>query len=174
MTNQCCPSCGNEVIPNVGSQDCDYLIIEEFPELILPTPAMVSKYQHDEWTPKKILINELSKVNMVVQQFRIVSVYPHECMDGMPTENCYNWGMEQAIGECVGKKGIVVMGTNLCKFFTGYELKQVQGLSGVPSQYLPDNDIPRVFLPTLRSIYSTGAGEMHIGLQRFANSLQGE
>lgn len=172
MTQQYCPACGEEVVMSSGSQDCDYLIVEEFPELCLPTPAMVSKWQKEEWTPKKILSSELAKVDMVIQQFRIVSAYPHlPPANGQPLENCYNFGLEQVMGECFGKKGVIVLGGNLCKTFTGYELKQVQGLSNVPSQYLPDGDIPRVFLPTIRSIYSTGAGEFSLGLQRFVQQL---
>jgi len=171
---QYCPACGEEAILPTGSNDCDYLIIEEFPELVIPTPAVGSRWQKDEWTPKKILVNELVKVGMVWQQFRIVSVYPHlPPSDGQPLENCYNFGMEQSISECAEKKGVIVLGGNLCKYFTGYELKQVQGLSGVNSKYIPSDEI-RMFLPTIRSIYSTGAGEVGIGLSRFAKQLQGE
>lgn len=170
-----CPACGNEVVPNLNSPDCDFLLIEEFPELILPAPAMVSKYQKDEFTPKKILVSELAKVGMVLQQFHVVSVYPHlPPEDGMPLENCYNWGLEQAIAGAYGKKGVIVLGGNLCKTFTEYELKPVQGLSGVHSQYLPDEDVARVFLPTIRTVYSVGAGEIAIGLQRFAQQVGAE
>jgi hypothetical protein len=44
-------------------------------------------------------------------------------------------------------------------------------LSGVNSQYLPDNDVPRVFLPTLRSIFVSGAGEFGLGLRRFVSQI---
>ena len=167
-----CPSCGDEVCLPLNSQECEFIIIEEFPELVLPAPAFQSKYARDEWTPKKILGRELAKVGMVWQQFRIVSVYPHLPPDnGMPNENCYNLGLDWAVNEISSKKGVIVLGGNLCKYFTGYELKQVQGLSSVNSQYIPDGDIPRVFLPTLRSIFVSGAGEFGIGLSRFVEQL---
>ena len=173
MTNQYCPACGEEVIPPLHSPDCEYLIIEEFPEIILPTPAMVSKWQKDEWTPKKILVNELAKIHMVLQQFHVVSVYPHlPPEDGMPLDNCYAFGMEQVRLQMENRKGIIILGGNLCKGMSGYELKQVQGLSGV--DFLFDSDvgnIPRVFLPNIRTIYATGAGEVSLGLKRFANQI---
>ena len=176
MMAQYCPSCGDEVVLSSGNPSCDYLIIEEFPELILPAPSMSyqNRYQKEEWTPKKILANELAKVGMNVQQFYMLSVYPHSDNSPTPNETCYDWGIEQVIERIPEYRGIIILGGNLCKFFTDYELKQVQGLSSVSSQYLPDGDIPRVFLPTLRSIYSTGAGEFRLGLERFVSQLQGE
>lgn len=171
MTTQFCPACGEEVVPTFGSPECDYLLIEEFPELVLPTPSMVSKYQREEWTPKRILGNELTKIGMVIQQFRVVSVYPHlPPVDGQPLENCYNFGFEQILSEVNGKRGIIILGGNLCKSFTKYELKQVQGLSGVVSEFIP-NDVPRVFLSSVRSIYASGAGEFAVGLQRFVSQI---
>ena len=169
-----CPACAEEVVENLNSQDCEYLIIEEFPEIILPTPAMVSKYHKDEWTPKKILVNELAKIHMVLQQFHVVSVYPHlPPEDGMPLDNCYAFGLEQVIKLCEERKGLIILGGNLCKALTVYELKQVQGLSGVPIQLLLGIwDAPRVFLPNIRTIYATGAGEFSLGLKRFAQSIQ--
>ena len=167
-----CPACGDEVIPNSGSEECDYAIVEEFPELIIPTPAMLSKYQREEWSVKKILMNELDKIGMVIQQFRIISVYPHLPPEtGQPNENCYDAGFGRMLEEIQTKKGIIILGGNLCKSMTGYDLKQVQGLSGVESQYLPDTDVPRVFLPTIRTLFSTGSGEMRLGLKRWM-SLQ--
>ena len=169
MTNYC-PACGDEVHLPVNSQECEFLIIEEFPELILPTPAIQSKWAKDEWTPKKILISELAKVGMVWQQFRIVSVYSHLPPDsGMPNENCYNLGFDWAMNEVPSKKGIIVLGGNLCKTLTGYELKQVQGLSNVTWHLVSEQ--PRVFLPTLRSIYVSGVGEFGLGLRRFVEQI---
>ena len=170
---QYCPVCGEEVINPVGSNDCDYLIIEEFSELVLPPPAITSRWQKNDWTPRKILVNELAKVGMVLQQFRIVSVYPHLTPEsGQPNEDCYATGLSFAMDEIHNKLGIIILGTNLCKEFTGYELKQVCGLSNVPYLLGHDTgDMPRVFLPTIRSIYSTGSGEFRIGLQRFVKQL---
>lgn len=170
-----CPACAEEVINPAGSTDCDFIIVEEFPELCLPTPAMGynNAWKREEWTPKKILANELTKIGMVPQQFRIVSVFPHlPPANGMPDENCYNAGLSQAVNEINGKRGVIVLGSNLCKEFTCYDLKKVQGLSGVESQYIPDGDVPRVFLSSVRTIYSVGAGKFRLGLQRFANQLQ--
>ena len=170
-----CPSCVEEVVPNSGSEECDYAIVEEFPELVLPTPAMLSKWSKDEWTPKKMLGNELAKVGMVIQQFRIITVYPHLPPEtGQPNENCYDAGFGRMLEEIQTKKGVIILGGNLCKSMTGYDLKQVQGLSSVESQYLPDGDIPRVFLPTIRTLYSQGAGEFTLGLKRWMSLQLGE
>lgn len=165
-----CPVCAEEVIPNSGSQECNYAIVEEFPELVLPTPAMLSKWSKDEWTPKKIMMNELDKVDMVIQQFRVITVYPHLPPEsGMPDANCYESGFARMVEEVYGKKGVIILGGNLCKRFTGYELKQVQGLSGVHAVY----DIPATFyLPTIRTLYSSGAGEFTLGLKRFVSQLE--
>ena len=172
-----CPSCAEEVIPNSGSQECDYAIVEEFPELVLPTPAMLSKYQRDEWTPKKILMNELDKIGMVIQQFRIITVYPHlPPENGAPNANCYQSGLIRAEEAMTGKKGVIVLGVNLCKLLTNYELKQVQGLSNVE---LRDDCKPypvptMMFLPAIRTLYSSGAGEFTLGLKRWASFQLGE
>lgn len=172
MSPQYCPSCIEEVVPNSGSEECDYAIVEEFPELVLPTPSMQSKFHRDEWTPKKILMNELDKIGMVIQQFRVISVYPHLPPEsGIPIENCYDSGFGRMLSEIQNKKGVIILGGNLCKYMTGYDLKQVQGLSSVESQYLPDSDVPRVFLPTIRTLYSTGGGEFTLGIQRWVSQL---
>ena len=167
-----CPACGEEVVPNSGSEECDYAIVEEFPELVLPTPSMQSKWSKDEFTPKKILSNELAKIGMVIQQFRIITVYPHLPPEsGLPLENCYSSGMSRCLSELEGKKGVIFLGGNLCKYFTNYELKQVQGISGVDFLAGCDvGDMPRVFLPTIRTLYSS-SGEFTLGLKRWA-SLQ--
>jgi hypothetical protein len=166
-----CPSCLEEVVLNTGSEECEYAIVEEFPELVLPTPSMQSKWQKDEFTPKKILINELAKVGMVIQQFRIITVYPHLPPEsGIPIENCYDSGFGRMLSEIQTKKGVIILGGNLCKKFTGYELKQVQGLSGVETTYLPP-EIPVVFLSTIRTLYSVGGGEFTLGLKRWSSQL---
>ena len=168
--SQYCPSCVEEVVPNSGSEECDYAIVEEFPELVLPTPAMLSKWSKDEWTPKKILMNELDKIGMVIQQFRIITVYPHLPPEtGQPNENCYDAGFGRMLEEIQTKKGVIILGGNLCKSMTGYDLKQVQGLSRVDFLMGCDvGDMPRVFLPTIRTLYSSGAGEFTLGLRRWA------
>lgn len=171
MNNQFCPACAEEVINPAGSTDCDYIIIEEFPELCFPTPAMLSRFSRDEWTPKKILSNELAKIGMVPQQFRIVPAYPHPS-SGEQDENCYKFGLSCVGHEMENKKGIIILGSNLCKEMSGYDLKKVQGLSGVDFLLGYDvGDMPRVFLSSVRTIYSVGAGEFRLGLQRFANQI---
>ena len=173
MTNYC-PSCAEEVVPNSGSLECEYAIVEEFPELVLPTPSMQSKWAKDEWTPKKMLMNELDKVGMVIQQFRVITVYPHLPPEsGIPIENCYDSGFGRMLSEIQNKRGVIILGGNLCKKFTGWELKHVQGLSGLQSTYLPI-EIPIVCLPTIRTLYSTGSGEFTLGLKRFVSNLLGE
>ena len=47
MSNYC-PACGEEVVENLNSQDCEYLIIEEFPELVLPCPFYIDSESKDE------------------------------------------------------------------------------------------------------------------------------
>jgi hypothetical protein len=169
---QYCPACGDEVVPNSGSEECDFAIIEELPELVLPTPAMQSKWSKDEWTPKKILSNELDKIGMVIQQFRVIAVYPHTLSQAeVPVDSCYESGFSRMLEEIQRKRGVIILGARLCKEFTGHELKQVQGLSRVESQYLPDANVPRMFLPSIKTIYSTGAGEFRIGLRRFSVQL---
>jgi hypothetical protein len=169
---QYCPACAEEVVLNTGSEECDYAIVEEFPELVLPTPSMQSKWAKDEWTPKKILMNELAKIGMVIQQFRVITVYPHLPPEsGIPIENCYDSGFGRMLEEVQAKKGVIILGGNLCKKFTGWELKQVQGLSRVDNQYLPDSDIPRVFLSTIRTLYSVGCGEFNLGITRWSSQL---
>jgi hypothetical protein len=49
-------------------------------------------------------------------------------------------------------------------------LKHVQGLSGVETTYLPP-EIPVVFLSTIRTLYSVGAGEFSLGLTRWSSQL---
>jgi hypothetical protein len=108
MTSQYCPSCLEEVVLNTGSEECEYAIVEEFPESVLPTPSMQSKWAKDEWTPKKILMNELDKIGMVIQQFRIITVYPHLPPEsGIPIENCYDSGFGRMLSEIQNKKGVI-------------------------------------------------------------------
>lgn len=169
-----CPVCTEEVTNSSGNSDCDYLIIEEFPELVLPPPSANGwQRQKEEWTPRKILVNELAKIGLVIQQFYILSAFPHhQPNNGTPNEQCYDLGLEQVRSAMEGRRGIIILGGNLCKQMTGYELKQVQGLSGVDFLLGWDaGDMPRVFLPTIRSIFSTGAGEFGLGLKRFANQI---
>jgi len=165
-----CPACGDEVVEPIGAPDCDFLIVEEFPELILPEPAMTWK-KKEEWTVKKILASELAKVGMIPAQFRIVSSYPHlPPANGQPNENCWDVGLGWAVDEIPSKSGIIILGGNLCRTFTGYELKQVHGLSEVESEYIP-NDIPRVFMDNIRTIYSKNSGEISLALRRFVSQL---
>lgn len=172
--NQYCPSCGEEVVEGLGNPTNDFLIIEELPDLCLPErPKSQFMRQKDEWTSKKVLNAELGKIGMDIRQFRIVSVYPHLPPEsGIPVENCYNFGLGQVRLEMEGKQGIIIIGGNLCKEMSGFELKQVQGLTGVDFLLGYDaGDMPRAFLPNIRSIYTQGAGEFRIGLNRFAKMI---
>jgi len=177
--NQNCPACGNPVVQGSGNLNCDFLIIEEFPELCLPEPPKTGWMKsREDWTSRKILIAELAKVGMVIQQFRIVSVYPHtvdaDKKKRVLDPNCQQFGLEQVVSEILDRKGVIIFGKELCKEFTGYTLKQVQGLSGVNSQYIPDGDVPRFFAEPLRTILNPknpGVGEFRIGLERFVSQL---
>ena len=172
--SQICPVCMEEAVSYTGDSLCDYLIIEEFPELNVKVSG--SSWKKDEWTHKKIMNNELNKVDMTINQFRIVSAYPHlPPASGIPNEKCYDFGLSLLPDEMISKLGVIVLGSNLCKEFTGYDLKQVQGLSNVDFLLGYDvGDMPRVVLPSIRSLYSTGNGEFSLGLSRFAKQLQGE
>ena len=165
-----CPVCAEEAVSPLGSTDNDYLIIEEFPYAML-TPKRTS-FNRNEIFPQSILQLELDKVGMLLGKFRFVSVFPHFSHEnGDPNANCYASGLARAVDEINGKKGVIILGANLCKEFTGYELKKVCGLSYVDTKYMPDGDVPRVFLPSIDTIYSTGAGEFGLGLMRFAKQI---
>jgi hypothetical protein len=175
---QYCPACAEEVVPNMGSAECDFIVVEEFPDMILPEPAIQGwmKNRRPEWTPRKILENELGKLGMVIQQFRIISVFPHlPPADGMPNENCYQAGLERARNEMEGKQGIIVLGDNLCKEMTRYNLKGVHGLTGVDFLLGWDaGDQPRMFIDHPRKVLlpkHPGIGEIRIGLERFARLI---
>lgn len=164
-----CPACGNETVPVVINAS-PFLIIEELPELVLPDQKKTQFA--DEWTPRGMLHNELQKVGMSIHQFDIVSAFPHTVPEnGKPDENCWKAGLDYAIGFIPKYKGVLILGRNLCKEFTGYELDKVMGLSDVESKYIPDGDIPRYFLQPVRYFYSVGSAEFAIGLQRFAERV---
>lgn len=168
MTQQYCPACGDPIVqPDI--QGRSFLIIEELAELVYPE-KMKSKYDND-FTVREILKIELQKVGLMLQQFDIVQVYPHVVPEnGMPNENCFDAGLDYATDLLVKYKGVIVLGGNLCKIFTGYEINKVQGLTDVESKYIPSG-MPRMFLNKMQSFYAVGNGEFELGFKRFAEQV---
>lgn len=175
MSRQHCPVCAEEVVSPVGRADAEFLAIEEYPHMIFNPPL-----QGNDIPPSKIFRREVAKAGLNIAQFRIVSVYPH-VLDGEDMdERCWKVGNEMFLEELYkfGKinnddvrdwRGILVFGSTLCSQFTGdnYKLDGVVGLTGVP-HYLQTN-APVMFLPSIKTVYSQGAGELQLGLKRFAD-----
>lgn len=157
-----CPACGNEVVSAMGRADSDFLAIEEYPHMIFNPPL-----QGNDIPPSKIFRKELAKAGFNIHQFRIISVYPHLLGENEMDERCWSAGMNVLVsGELPPYKGILVFGNALCSELSAYKLDEVMGLTGISHRLT--TDAPVMFLPSIKTVYSQGAGELQLGLKRFA------
>jgi len=163
-----CPICGStDVVPPSGDKDSPYLIIAAFPgkDEVKEHAPMVGK-------TGGVLGAELRKLGRDKSEFRITNLWHHPPSENKKDENydkCYNYGATLAIKEAVGRKAILLVGAETCKYFTGLSVESYCGLK-VSSQYLSCENIYAIIQPT--NVFKGGVGEFRLALSKFVRQLE--
>lgn len=153
-------ACGRSIVPANGPTTAPGLIVGEFP----------GKYEEREGKPfvgpsGRVLRAEFSRLGMNLAHFRITNIALHQ----FPGEDCYKFGMEQAIREARGKKAILLFGSECANRFIGKPVTTISGLR-VKSEYL---SAPLIIATLNPAALLTGTiGEFRLALEKFAKAYR--
>jgi uracil-DNA glycosylase family 4 len=162
-----CPICkSTDVVPASGNIDSPYLIIGSY-------PGDIEVKEHQPMTGKTggVLKAELRKLGRDISEFRITNLWTHPVPTNKKDENyekCFNYGVSLVVKEALGKKSILLIGSDPTKYFCGVSVEAYNGLR-TTSQYL---SCPNIFIcvqPTM--VFKGGVGEFRTSLTKWITFL---
>lgn len=171
-----CPSCGtSKTVPAYGPENAPYLIIGAYPgdDEVKAGRPMVGPNG-------TVLKQELARNNYDLASFRLCNLWLHIPPDKKPTkkepemlaqyEACFNYGAELAIKEAIGRKAILLIGSDTVKFFCGMSVEAYNGLL-VPSSYLSAPVIMACIQPA--TVFKRGGvGEFKLSIKKWTLQLE--
>jgi uracil-DNA glycosylase family 4 len=113
----------------------------------------------------KVLQQELGRVDLDMNQMRITNLWLHPKNDN---EDCFKYGLDQAIKEAKKKQAILLIGSDTVKFFCNEKVSEVSGLI-VESSYLSAPLLFACVQPT--TVWHGGIGELRQALSKFSRKL---
>lgn len=156
-----CPYCGVDLVRAAGSKSSDVLIISEFPgdEEIQQGIPMVGPMG-------RVLRSELAYLGLDLRTFRRTNLWMH-----IPNsqEECYKMGIEAAIKEAKGKRVILLLGSDVVKYFVGKNVSDVTGLR-VKSDKLSAPII--IAAPNPAIVFHGTVGEIRFALKKFRDAVE--
>jgi uracil-DNA glycosylase family 4 len=157
-----CPACNTEdvVLPS-GNPKSLILIIGERPgeEEIKQGKPLVGAVG-------TIIRKELAFMGVDMNQFRITNLWLHTPNDN---EKCFSWCVESAIKEAIGKRVILLLGSDSVKYFTNKDVSKVAGLK-VSSPLLS----APIIMASPHPSFKSGIGEFRLSMQKFVAELEKE
>ncbi len=157
-----CPVCKSDdcVLP-VGPKNSSILIVGDHPgdEEIKEGKCFVGP-------TGGVLRAELAKVGIDMRAIRITNLWLHA-----PNKNaaCLEYGMKKALEESIGKKIILLIGSEPVKQFCGISVEEWNGLE-VTSEFLPNARVMASVQPA--TVFHGGLGEFRFAMQSFSDLLK--
>jgi len=163
QSEDACPVCKTEnTVPPYGNKQSKILLIGEFPgedEVKKGIPFVGATGQ--------LLRQELAYIGIDLQSLRRGNLWFHA-----PNKNndCLKHGVEVIIKEAIGKKLILLIGSDAVKFFTGEKISEVNGLV-VPSDYF--SGVVMACIQPASIFQPKGTiGELRFALNNFNNKIE--
>lgn len=157
-----CEFCNNTLVTPLGKKTSDIILIGHEP----------SWQEVRNFTPfsddgGNLLRQELAKLGEDMYQIRRTYLWLHEADSKKP--KCKDKFAEMVITEARGRKAVLLLGSEVTEFFTGYGVMEVSGLQ-VKSQYLSNPLI--VACPSPRAALRGTIGELRLALTRFIRAYR--
>jgi hypothetical protein len=145
-----------------GPEKSPILIIGGYPE-----PDEIRYSKPFSGSNGSILMKELSYLGVDVKQCRLTNLWLHE-----PNDNagCLVIGGQAAIKEAKGKKAVLLVGSDVVKYFTQHSVMDVCGLR-VKSNFISAPIIMACVSPN--DVFRSGLGEFRLALTKFSVAIEG-
>jgi len=156
-----CPHCSrDDLVLASGPKRASILIMAEGPgrDEIKKGKPMVGAMG-------EVLRYELAKANLDMNQMRLTNLWLHP---KNKNEDCFKYGLEQAIKEAKNRKAILLIGSDTVLHFCGEKVSEVNGLE-VKSSYLSAPLIFACVQPAM--VFHGGLGEVRLSLSKFSRKL---
>jgi uracil-DNA glycosylase len=116
-----------------------------------------------------ILMEELGRVGLQLNQFRITNLWLHQTQKR--GETCgRDFHMQNLVHEMIGRKFILLMGSDVLKALTKNSVMEVSSLQVVGS-FIPSDAIA-IASPNPAAVTHGGIGELRLALSRFSEVLR--
>ena len=167
-----CPVCkSTEVCTAYGPMDSPVLIVGDCPDsksnmditYNIPFINKSSGYRSGTATGT-ILFQLLKSLNWDYNHFRRMYLWGHKPNGD---EKCYNYWKSQVIKEAIGKKIVLMIGTDAVKEFTGKSVMDVCGVK-TQSEFISAPILPCISL----SAVFLSAGEVKLVMEKFSKELE--
>lgn len=159
-----CPICGrDDCVPAYGNKNAEILVIAEF-----PGDEEVTQGKPLCGNTGTVLKHELGRLGMDLKCMRICNLWIHP-----PNKNnkCLEYGASKVIEESIGKKAILLLGSDVVKYFCGEDVGSVAGLR-LTSNLLFSPLI--VASPNPAIVFRSTIGELRLSLQKFESLYRSE
>jgi uracil-DNA glycosylase len=168
-----CPVDALEVVGCRGRSDSDILVILSHPDwadVIKGVPfALDESERYAKTTSGSVMQRECIRAGIDLNMLRCCVLWPHKDMDD---ERCMQENLNTVVlKEARNKRAILLVGAQAVKFFTGYNVDDVNGLQ-VSSPMLSAPIIYPLVNPSSVLIKGAGVGEIRFGLEQFAAAIQ--
>lgn len=156
-----CPICATKCVPPFGPTKSPILIVAEFPgeEEIKEGVPMVGPMG-------RVLKAELSYLGLDLQSVRRMNLWQHA-----PNKNkdCLTEGSKIVLDEAIGKKAILLLGSDAVKQFTPYGVMDICGIP-IQSDYFSAQLI--IASPNPAQVFHKSAGEVRLALKKFVQHCE--
>lgn len=169
---QLCPVCAKNAVGCSGESNSSILIVLSHPDwadVMYGYPFAVDK-RTNKTTSGFVMRTECFKQGFDLNSARCCCLWLH---DDMTNEQCFEVGKDMVLEEAKGRKAILLVGAQAVRYFTGYSVEDVNGLS-VTSGLLSCPIIYPLVSPASVLIKGAGVGEIRFGLTEFTNRLREE
>lgn len=159
-----CSACGESAFIGGKKPDSEILVVESTPNILRGIPTIASAF--DNPSEMEIFRNEIFRFGIHLQELEIISLYPHISESVIDVENPCVTAMKQYVEELdlTRKKKIICFGDLASYVFANEKSSRICGIVNFPNKFKSQADI--VFLPSLSTVYSSGIGEIRLGLKK--------
>lgn len=170
-----CPICGKKLILPTGNKDSKVLIIGEFPgkeEMIRGMPF--------SGEAGDVLKKELDRNKVSFRKLRVANVWFHKETKAKSrkkvdqqlakdlNKKCLNYFIEELLKEAVGKKAILLVGSESTKILAGRSVSEWAGLE-IPVAYF---DCLVMCVPNPGQVFHAPLGEVRVSIRKFCNKIK--
>ena len=161
-----CYFCEKPTIRPSGFKEAKILIIQDEPHASeYKTKKKVSRYKKAQITPLIILRKEFFRLGVDLVQTRRIHFWQHA---PNKDEKCFQAGVDNCIEEAKGRQAILLAGAEVVKYFTGYNVSDVNGLQVECNAF----SSPIIFACVNPAIvFNKGVGELRFSIENFVKKL---